>query len=47
MFIQIYLKLILKLKSNNESTIKNIKITNFGYENKVFKKSKYIALLLP
>jgi hypothetical protein len=36
MFIQIYFKLVSKLKSSNESMIKNIKITNFDYENKAF-----------
>jgi hypothetical protein len=41
-----HLELILKLKSSNESMIKNIKTTNFGYENKAFQKSKYISFIL-
>jgi hypothetical protein len=36
MFIQIYLELVSKLKSSNESMIKYIKMTNYGYENNVF-----------
>jgi hypothetical protein len=36
MIILIYLELVSKLKSNNENVIKNIKQTNYGYENKAF-----------
>jgi hypothetical protein len=42
-----YVELISELKSSNESMIKNIKTTNFEYENKAFQKSKYISLIFP
>jgi len=40
MFIHIYSYLILKLKSNNESMITNIKNNKYGYESKTLQKSK-------
>jgi hypothetical protein len=46
MFIQIYSYLILKLKSNSESMIINIKNNKYGYESKVLQKSKCFFFML-
>jgi hypothetical protein len=46
LFIQIYLELVSKFKSNNESMIKTPKQQTLTMETKFFHKSKYVSFIL-